>query len=301
MQNIHYWKISPWDWGKDPVGWEKQWRTCLKEEKIAMGWDAVGDLSGCSLPQIRNRLHKAGEFKRNAKQLWNFRNIRKGAIIVANRGQKETAGIGRVVGEYYYNPKPVHFRHTLPVRWLNTDRRRITRQAGWLKTVIPLTKEDAKSLGILDTIKAGKIIQKYEERIKKRGTFSDQTVKTRKFQQAFRNVILHNYRRKCAVCDINDETFLRGCHIVPVKEDVSIAADPENGICLCVLHDSAFENGIFSIISSRYTVLVADSFKTTSGILVNAISKLNGARISLPIKQLPNKSYLKRHRTIHGF
>jgi hypothetical protein len=99
MENIHYWKISPEDWGNNHERWEKQWSICIKEKKIAMGWSKVGDLSELSLDQIKDRLrthypkYKNPNYKtrltRDAQQLLNFSNINKGDIIVANKGQKE--------------------------------------------------------------------------------------------------------------------------------------------------------------------------------------------------------------------
>lgn len=310
MENIHYWKISPEDWGNDHENWEKQWSICIKEEKIAMGWDKVGDLSELRLDQIKDRLrthyeqYKAPNYKTrltlDAKQLLNFSNINKGDIIIANKGQKEIVGIGRVESKYYFNPMPVGFRHTLSVKWLDTEIRKIKQQESWLPTVMPLTEQKLREIGICEVIKKDKIIQKYEEDIKKGATFSEREVKTRNFQQAFRNILLECYQRKCAMCDIDNERFLRGCHIVPVSMDTKIAAYPKNGICLCVLHDVAFENGFISI-SNQYEVIVKESFKPTSSVLATAISNLNGKKIRIPIKYFPDKSYLKRHREIHNF
>jgi len=308
MKTINYWKISPWDWGKDPQGWEKQWNACLKEKMIAIGWDKVGDLQELSLEQIKNRLFENyEEYRRrnyktrltlDAKQIFYFKEIKDGAIVVANKGQKEIAGVGQVDGNYYYNRRADVHKHTLPVKWLDTERRKIRRQMHWLPTVIPLTKQKMREFGILKIIKEVRI-QKYEAGIKKGATFSQRVMKTREFQQAFRNAILENYQRRCAVCDVDDDAFLRGCHIVPVKNDPKIAGDPKNGICLCVIHDVAFEKGIFSI-TDEYEVRVSDSFKTTSRVLASAISKLNGKKIRLPSQYYPNKLYLKKHRVIHG-
>ncbi|MFZ3383905.1 MAG: HNH endonuclease [Candidatus Methanoperedens sp.] len=310
MEHIHYWKISPEDWGSDHENWQKQWSICIKEKKIAMGWSKVGDLSELNLDQIKDRLqthypiYKHPNFKtsltRNAQQLLNFRNIENGAIIVANKGQKEIVGIGKVENKYYFNPIPVDFRHTLPVKWLDMEIRKIKQQESWLSTVMPINEQKMRELGICDVIKKDKIIQKYEEDIEKDATFSEREVKTRNFQQAFRNKLLECYQRKCAICDVDDEQFLRGCHIVPVSKDEKIASNRTNGICLCVVHDVAFEKGLISI-SDQFEVLVAESFKPTSSVLAISISNLNGKKIRMPIKYIPDKSYLKRHREIHKF
>lgn len=310
MENIGYWKISPEDWGSDHESWQKQWSICIKEKKIAMGWSKVGDLSELSLDQIKDRLqthypkYKQPNYKtrltRDAQQLLDFRNIEKGNIIVANKGQKEIVGIGRVENKYYFNTIPVDFKHTLPVKWLGTEIRKIKQQESWLQTIMSLTELKVRELGICEILKKDKIIQKYGEDIKKGATFSERVVKTRDFQQAFRNILLECYQGKCAMCDVDDEPFLRGCHIVPVSEDEKIASNPMNGICLCVLHDVAFEKGLISI-SNQYEVLVEGSFKPTSSVLAKAISDLNGKKIRMPRNYIPDKSYLKRHREKHKF
>lgn len=275
-----------------------------------MGWSKVGDLSELSLDQIKDRLrtyytyYTAPNYKtrltRDAQQLLDFRNVKKGDIIIANKGQKEIAGIGKVDDEYYYNPIPVDYKHTLHVNWLGTELKKINKQEGWLSTVMPLTEQKVRGLGIWNVVKKDKIIQEYEEGIRKGATFSERKVKTRNFQQAFRNILLECYQSKCAMCDVDDGQFLRGCHVVPVSKDIKIASYPTNGICLCVLHDVAFENGLISI-SDQYEVIVTKSFKPKSSILATAISDLNGKKIRMPIKYIPDKTYLKKHREIHNF
>lgn len=309
-QTIAYWKISPWNWGKDPQGWERQWRLCLRESKIAIGWDKVGDLSKLSLQQIKDALFKNyKEYGRpnyksrltlDAKQLFNFKKIKKGDIVVANKGQSEIAGIGQVENNYFFNKHVSIHKHTIPVKWCVTDGIKIKKQMHWLQTVIPLSRQEISELGILNISKRVKIIRKYEVDIKRGAKFSERAIKTRAFQQAFRNAILDIYEGKCAVCDVDDRAFLRGCHIVPVTDDPSIATDLRNGICFCVIHDIAFEKGIFYI-SDKYEVRVSKSFKPTSRILTVAISELDGKKIRLPTQHYPKKSYLKKHRVAHGF
>jgi hypothetical protein len=310
MQTTNYWKISPWDWGKDPQGWERQWRLCVKEKTIAMGWDKVGDLTNLSMEKIKTRLFRHyGEYRlpnykarltRDAKQLFSFKKIRNEDIVIANKGQSEIAGVGQVNGDYYFNRQASDFKHTLPVKWYSLERRKIKRQMHWLQTIIPLTRQEVQKLGILEIIKGIKTIQQYEVDIKRGAKFSQRVTRSREFQQAFRNAILEIYQTKCAACDVDDDAFLRGCHIVPVKDDPSIATDLRNGICLCVVHDVAFEKGIFCI-SDRYEICVSDSFKTKSRVLDSAISKLDGKKITLPNQHPPKKSYLEKHRIAHGF
>ena len=162
MEKIHYWKISPEDWRNNHERWEKQWSICIKEKKIAMGWSNVGDLSELNIDEIKDRLqthypkYKKSNYKtrltRDAQQLLDFRNIENGAIIVANKGQKEIVGIGRVENKYYFNTIPVDFKHTLPVKRLDTEIREIKQQESWLQTVMPLTELKVQELGICEVL-----------------------------------------------------------------------------------------------------------------------------------------------------
>lgn len=307
---LEYWKISPENIERSVQDWEAQWNRCIRERKIAIGWDEVGDLEGLSLYQVKARLlenfpeYNSANYRSrltlDAYQLLDFRDIQVGAIVVANRGQSVIAGVGKVDGDYYFDKDAEYFKHTLPVKWLDTTRRVIRKQQSWLQTVFPLESQEVVALGISGIMQRDRTVQNYEDDLRRGARFSERMARSRMFQQAFRNVLLENYQGKCAVCDVDDEAFLRGCHIVPVGEDESICTDVENGICLCVLHDVAFEKGIFSI-NDDYTIQVSESFSTSSGALQSAIINLQGNRISLPIRSYPNRTYLKRHREKHGF
>lgn len=66
---------------------------------------------------------------------------------------------------------------------------------------------------------------------------------------AFRDIVIEAYERQCAVCGepltIEDLTELEAAHIVSVSEQGP--DEPRNGICLCVRHHWAFDNGVFTL------------------------------------------------------
>lgn len=64
-------------------------------------------------------------------------------------------------------------------------------------------------------------------------------------QKNFRKQVLEAYGNQCAVCNINDPSLLRAAHIVPVIEDDDDTVN--NGICLCILHEVAFDRNILKI------------------------------------------------------
>jgi putative restriction endonuclease len=64
-------------------------------------------------------------------------------------------------------------------------------------------------------------------------------------QGDFRKNVLRAYNGQCAVCSIKTKSLLRAAHIIPVADggDDSI----KNGICLCVLHEVAFDRCLLRI------------------------------------------------------
>jgi putative restriction endonuclease len=72
-------------------------------------------------------------------------------------------------------------------------------------------------------------------------------------QASFRKTVLKAYGYQCAVCNVNNPELLRAAHIIAVVDggDESI----NNGICLCVNHEIAFDRGILIINTERKVVV----------------------------------------------
>ena len=64
---------------------------------------------------------------------------------------------------------------------------------------------------------------------------------------SFRSTVLAGYRFACAVCRLPVQRLLVAPHIVPWSANQSLRMNPHNGICLCSLHDKAFDSGALSI------------------------------------------------------
>jgi hypothetical protein len=143
-----YWKIAP---GRDA----EEWPTMEGESLIAVSWHKhrVGDLRQYATKSDLD--HKFAELdpelsepKRRARveQLWMFREIAVGDIIVANRGFSKVVGTGTVTGDYFYRAEH-KFPHARPVRWDRTDTREIDDQGPrWRPTVVALSSEDYDAL-----------------------------------------------------------------------------------------------------------------------------------------------------------
>ncbi len=72
---------------------------------------------------------------------------------------------------------------------------------------------------------------------------------TRLGQSEFSGLVRENYGSKCCFpgCDVAERTFLRGSHIARWADAPELRGDIANGLCLCLMHDQAFERGLFTV------------------------------------------------------
>lgn len=115
-------------------------------------------------------------------------------------------------------------------------------------------------------------------------------------QHFFRSIILTGYLSKCAVCSLPFPALLVAAHIVPWSVDKSLRMNPRNGICLCSLHDRAFDKGLL-IIDDTYRITVNSAVEEESSVeSVRAMfMRYAGRALSLPERWHPDPSLLKRH------
>jgi putative restriction endonuclease len=118
--------------------------------------------------------------------------------------------------------------------------------------------------------------------------------KTRPWQRAWSNGLKADYSFRCAICGISTPELLVGSHIVPVSEDENNRKNPANGICLCVLHDKAFDRG-FITIDSEYRIIVSQNIPNDE-FLSNLLGTYNGKKMRKPKKYAPNLEFLRYHR-----
>ena len=61
-------------------------------------------------------------------------------------------------------------------------------------------------------------------------------MKTRVNQNVFRQIVLANYNKKCAITGIDIPDLLVASHIIPWSKNEEERLNPENGICLSALY-----------------------------------------------------------------
>lgn len=119
-------------------------------------------------------------------------------------------------------------------------------------------------------------------------------VKQRQGQNKFREIVLLNYAKKCAVCKIDHDDILEASHIIPVHKMVS--GNIENGICLCSLHHVMFDKGYFSI-DDNYRIILTENVKNNETLR----SITPEANLITNCKIPPSKKFLAFHRIRFGF
>ena len=121
-------------------------------------------------------------------------------------------------------------------------------------------------------------------------------VKTRVNQSVFRQMVLTNYKTKCAITGIDIPELLLASHIVPWSKNENERLNPENGICLSALYDKAFDKGLIGI-TPHYEVIFSTSLKSKkeTSFYKNNFATIENLKISEPLKYLPKKEFLQYH------
>ena len=160
----------------------------------------------------------------------------------------------------------------------------------WDKLVL----ESELLLENLETKKLDEI--EFDTIIEKAGEEKLRLVKTRVNQSFFRKMVLVNYDEKCALCSLNHSSLLMASHIVPWSEDKENRLNPKNGLCLCAIHDKAFDRGLISF-DDNLTILFSDEIiKIKEKSFVDYFGQFEGKELNTPKKFYPSLEFLEFHR-----
>ena len=126
-----YWVIAPVE-SNPPQLFDRVWEFDLANNVISIGWNQLGDISQLSKEALAAKIAKAFPAKpAQTKSLitnmnWSFfHEISPGDIIIARRGRKILAAVGKVTSRATYSlgKSPVHTDcHFIQVEWLNSPR-----------------------------------------------------------------------------------------------------------------------------------------------------------------------------------
>lgn len=121
------------------------------------------------------------------------------------------------------------------------------------------------------------------------------TIRSRVGQTKFSNEIKKLYGHNCCFpgCQVADKRFLIGSHIARWSDNEELRGQMDNGLCLCLLHDKAFEIGMFTL-DEEFRVFVNPKDQDTKSHIVRELASRHGQKISAA-DILPNKNALYEH------
>lgn len=126
-----YWIMAPVK-SKPLELFEKVWQFDLTQNVISIGWKRLGDVSGMTKDELAKAVASAYSDKPSqtkglyTNMLWAFyHEMLPGDTVVARRGRKSLAGVGKITGPAVYSPgENPHIEHQgfIPVNWQSEPR-----------------------------------------------------------------------------------------------------------------------------------------------------------------------------------
>ncbi len=152
-------------------------------------------------------------------------------------------------------------------------------------------------LRLQDNLAGEKSSEFYQKNLIEKETETERPTRVRLVQGFFRDTVLASYDYKCSFCELEITQLLLASHIIPWKDNIIRRADPTNGLCLCALHDKAFDRGILGI-DDDYRILLSHVAKKQSTSTIQRVGLLEkeGKEIILPRRFKPDPDALKFHR-----
>lgn len=131
--------------------------------------------------------------------------------------------------------------------------------------------------------------------------YATRGVKVRLHQRRFRQLVVHAYRRRCAICELKHEPLLDAAHILPDRHERGLPEIP-NGLALCKIHHSAYDVNILGV-DADYRVHVRDDvLREKDGPMLRwGLQEMNNRRLWLPRDeaQMPKREFL--HERFQAF
>lgn len=120
-------------------------------------------------------------------------------------------------------------------------------------------------------------------------------VKIRVNQSFFRKAVLAAYDYRCCITGLSLSELLNASHIVPWSVDTQNRVNPQNGLCLNVIHDRAFDRGLMTV-TPDFRVKISSTIKNSSDTAVQELLlRYDNAQIQMPTRFKPHNEFLSYH------
>lgn len=114
-------------------------------------------------------------------------------------------------------------------------------------------------------------------------------------QSFFRMTILASYDNTCCICGVDIPRLLVASHIIPWSVRVDCRTNPENGLCLCAIHDKAFDSGLLAVNGTSGIVVSKFLSRSRSKAVNDYLLSFAGASLNMPRRFPPLAENLKWH------
>lgn len=133
--------------------------------------------------------------------------------------------------------------------------------------------------------------------LSREGKDAIRAAKSRINQNVFRSWVMSIYGYECCVTGLNIPEILRASHIIPWANDRGNRMNPSNGLCLSATYDAAFDRHLISF-DNAYRMVLSKRIQDfcTRDVCAEYFKKFEGAKIRLPLRFLPDKELLEKHR-----
>lgn len=133
------------------------------------------------------------------------------------------------------------------------------------------------------------------ETVEARRTYVTRLTRQRLHQAGFRQRVIAAYQRLCAICRLKHEELLDAAHILPDGHPRGAPIVP-NGLALCKLHHSAFDQNVLGVRPDLVVEISASVLEEIDGpMLIHGLQGFHGARLSVPRSKTlqPNTDFLE--------
>jgi putative restriction endonuclease len=106
------------------------------------------------------------------------------------------------------------------------------------------------------------------------------TIRSRLGQARFASLVKKQYGNACCFpgCTVSDARFLVGSHLARCSDNEYLRGNMGNGFCLCLVHDRAFEIGLFTL-DQFYRVFVNPRERQSGSAIVKELLNHHGEQI----------------------
>lgn len=136
------------------------------------------------------------------------------------------------------------------------------------------------------------------DHLPKEGKERNVIIKQRINQNFFRKRILSAYDNRCCITGLAIPQLLVAGHIIPWSQDEKNRLNPQNGLCLNMLHDKAFDRGLMWI-NEDFRIHYTDEFKEQAKQQSEAykwLKTFEGTHLTLPKDFAPSLEFLASHK-----